>query len=510
MKKKQQQLQQKYQQKIIEFWEKKKDKSVNNFLKRNSPNLVKDDNLIFGHIYGLKVYEKITSDPFTNGWLWYNGSLKNGNADGVGMLKFRDQRILFGQFKNDRLNGFAVSMTPDRKRKFVGYFKNNKRDGKGKLYRDGILIFDGNYKLDNETSGKSYRDNGTLRYDGHLKYNEILGASQFHGKGKFYYPNGNLKYNGEFKHNLFDGKGKLYHPNGNLLYNGHFKNDRLYGKGKLYDENKKLIHDGYFDGFFLGILNFLSLQQKQTTRRALQDKKIVDLMLQQSNPRKYLKEKGNLLFFNGKDLYGANVQSISQIYDDNEIGYIRVDTTGGTRLYFTEILEYLIKNGDNFFSFKPHHKTQIRNVEETINTIYFKDELSELTQQQQGDIMQKWKDDFYKRQRLEKFFTFVLFRKGGKKHTLSIKEVTIILNCLEFYFDNPVVWEVFENLEEEMRFVENQIGLLPKALQLKKINVSARSENKDVFHWRKHYSQEGRQIVEEKCRWELDYFGYDF
>lgn len=64
--------------------------------------------------------------------------------------------------------------------------------------------------------------------------------------------------------------------------------------------------------------------------------------------------------------------------------------------------------------------------------------------------MQKWKDDFYKRQRLEKFFTFVLVRKGGKKHTLSIKEVTIILNCLEFYFDNPVVWEVFENLSKTL------------------------------------------------------------
>jgi antitoxin component YwqK of YwqJK toxin-antitoxin module len=414
--KKQQQLQKEYEQKIIEFWEEKKEHQLKRFLKYHRPICVKDDsgrikqcpgyrevkdNLIFSNTYesiygkrykGAKVYNKITSDEFTNGWLWYHGTLKKGDADGVGMLKFRNQRILFGQFKNDKINGFAVSMTPDRKSKFVGYFKNNKRDGKGKLYRDGILMFDGNYKLDNETSGKLYRDNGTLRYDGHSKYNEILGASQFHGKGKLYYPNGNLKYNGDFKHNLFDGKGKLYHPNGNLGYNGHFKNNRPYGKGKLYDTNEKLIHDGYFDGFFLGKMNFLSLQQKQKTRRALQnDKKILNFMLQQLNPREYLKEKGNLLFFNGKDLYGANVQSISQIYDDNEIGYIRVDTTGGTRLYFTEILEYHIKNGDNFFYFKPHHKTQIRNVEETINTIYFKDELSELTQQQQqGDIMQRF------------------------------------------------------------------------------------------------------------------------
>ena len=64
--------------------------------------------------------------------------------------------------------------------------------------------------------------------------------------------------------------------------------------------------------------------------------------------------------------------------------------------------------------------------------------------------MQKWKEDFFRRQRLERFFTFVLVRKGGKKHALSIKEVTIILNCLEFHFDNPIVWDIFLKLSEDL------------------------------------------------------------
>ena len=70
--------------------------------------------------------------------------------------------------------------------------------------------------------------------------------------------------------------------------------------------------------------------------------------------------------------------------------------------------------------------------------------------------MQKWKEDFFRRQRLERFFTFVLVRKGGKKHALSIKEVTIILNCLEFHFDNPIVWDIFLKLSEDLILKNNK------------------------------------------------------
>lgn len=373
------QRQQQLQQKITSFWKDNTEAKIRSHIKKTptSKIKIKDGNMLFGWTYGIKLYVEPTSDPIKNSWEWYKGDLKNGNANGTGMLKFKDGHILCGLFKNDNINGFAVSMTQDRRRKYVGYWKNNKRDGKGKLYYDGILVFDGNYKSDNETSGKLYRDNGILKYDGHVK------NSKYHGKGKLYYPNGNLEYHGSFKSGRFDGKGKLYYSSGRLRYIGEFKNGRYYGKGKLYDENKKLLHEGYFDGYFLGIPNHLSLQQKQTTRRALQDKKIVDFFtLQQSNPREYLKEKGNLLFFNGKNLYGATTKSVSTIYDNNDEPYILVNTTGsGTKLYFTEILQYYIKNGDNFFYFKPkpHHKVLIGNREETINSIYFK---NELTQQQ--------------------------------------------------------------------------------------------------------------------------------
>ena len=110
-----------------------------------------------------------------------------------------------------------------------------------------------------------------------------------------------------------------------------------------------------------------------------------------------------------------------------------------------------------------------------------------------------------------------------KEHKKSPSEISFesFLDFSNMYVNHPIYCGSnkiplvehlgrYENLEEEMRFVENKCGLLPKALQLKKINVSGRREKKDVFHWRKHYSHEGRQIVEEKCQWELDYFGYDF
>ena len=70
--------------------------------------------------------------------------------------------------------------------------------------------------------------------------------------------------------------------------------------------------------------------------------------------------------------------------------------------------------------------------------------------------MQKWKEDSYRRQRLMRFFTSVLVRKGGKKHELSVKEVTIILNCLEFHFDNPQVWDIFLKLTEDLILKNNK------------------------------------------------------
>tara|TARA_R100001510_G_scaffold2127_1_gene1684 strand:+ start:12406 stop:12915 length:510 start_codon:yes stop_codon:yes gene_type:complete len=70
--------------------------------------------------------------------------------------------------------------------------------------------------------------------------------------------------------------------------------------------------------------------------------------------------------------------------------------------------------------------------------------------------MQKWKEDFFRRQRLERFFNLVCVRKGGKKSTLSFKEVTIILNCLEFHFENPQVWDIFLKLTEDLILKNNK------------------------------------------------------
>ena len=70
--------------------------------------------------------------------------------------------------------------------------------------------------------------------------------------------------------------------------------------------------------------------------------------------------------------------------------------------------------------------------------------------------MQKWKGDYHTRKRLERFFNWVLVRKGGKKHQLKIKEAHIILNCLEFHFDNPQVWNIFLNITEDLILKNNK------------------------------------------------------
>ena len=63
--------------------------------------------------------------------------------------------------------------------------------------------------------------------------------------------------------------------------------------------------------------------------------------------------------------------------------------------------------------------------------------------------------DWEKRQRLKKFI-FTERNRFNKNQTepicvsLTMKEIEMILNCLDFFFENPIVWEVFESLSKTL------------------------------------------------------------
>ncbi len=99
------------------------------------------------------------------------------------------------------------------KMEFIGEFKNNERNGKGKeFYPNGNLLYEGNF-VNGKYDGKGkYIDKNDLFFtEGEFKNDFII-------KGKVYFQNGTLNNEDEFKNNLKGGKGKEYFKEWKILY----------------------------------------------------------------------------------------------------------------------------------------------------------------------------------------------------------------------------------------------------------------------------------------------------
>ena len=187
-----------------------------------------------------------------NGKKIFEGEYLNGlRWKGVGYD--REENVVY-EIKDGR--GIIKEFDPDNKISFEGEYIYGQKNGKGKEYDNGKILFDGEFLESKYKKGKKYYDE-KLMFDGEFLYGRKR-------KGKSYI-NGILEYEGEF---LFDKKwnGKGYDENGNIIYelingNGYVKeydnygkleyegeylNGKRNGKGKEYDYNGKLIFEGEF------------------------------------------------------------------------------------------------------------------------------------------------------------------------------------------------------------------------------------------------------------------------
>ena len=111
---------------------------------------------------------------------------------------------------------------------YVSQIKNNKRNGKGKLYfKDNNLKFEGDFVDD-----------------------------KFEGHGKLIYDNG-VYYVGEFKDNKKNGKGKIFNPDNTIKFEGVFINDKY--------KPKKINHFYlyYIIGFLVAFISFLIIYKNK-------------------------------------------------------------------------------------------------------------------------------------------------------------------------------------------------------------------------------------------------------
>ena len=130
----------------------------------------------------------------------YEGEILAEKADGWGKMSYNDGDFYEGDWKQGRIEGFGtfISVKEDRYiggYKYVGYFKNGLRNGRGTL-----------------TWGNGYK------YEGDWN-NDLMD-----GKGIFTWDAGH-KYVGDFKLGNKHGQGTLYNADGSISYSGQWVND---------------------------------------------------------------------------------------------------------------------------------------------------------------------------------------------------------------------------------------------------------------------------------------------
>ena len=198
-------------------------------------------------------YGKLISKEFN-----YHGEWYNKKPHGSGFLIDKINNISYqGNFNEGTLNSHGIINYINYK--YIGEIVNGLKHGKGKLYFNDNLIYDGFWfegNVLNDTNLKNVYSNNGKKY---LTYNfdfdnSNISITDKNCKEYITYDKKNyiLKYEGEVVNNNYEGFGILYKYDEKLnknfkLYEGIFENNLFNGKGILYNLDESI----YFKGNFL-------------------------------------------------------------------------------------------------------------------------------------------------------------------------------------------------------------------------------------------------------------------
>ena len=193
---------------------------------------------------------------------------------GRGILITNKEKIYYGYWKNDKMNGYGKQIYPELNIEnfntniftenkncsyYVGEWKDNYQEGKGKESWPDGTYYEGEYKNGKKWGeGKLQLPDGSV-YEGQFKDGEINGKgkiiyadkreyegewanNKFNGKGVFKWPDGR-KYTGEYSNNLKDGYGVFEWPNGRK-YRGNWCKGKQNEEGEIYDPIKDVWMTG--------------------------------------------------------------------------------------------------------------------------------------------------------------------------------------------------------------------------------------------------------------------------
>ena len=242
--------------------------------------------------YEIKQGNGLIKEFYENGYLCYEGEIKNGIKDGKGKIYDQTGNLIFeGNFINGIKNGDGKEYNKNRELIFEGEFVNgNRMNGNIYVYNaQNELIcetkfINGVYIKNKRKSIKDYKfelminnelclmedahiDKG-VEYDisGEYKFEgEYKDGKKWNGKYKKLYENNKIFIEGEYKNGIkywkqfnkfgkliFEGKyergsnyeGKRY-KNGNLIFEGVYRNRKRI-QGKEYNDEKQLVFGGTY------------------------------------------------------------------------------------------------------------------------------------------------------------------------------------------------------------------------------------------------------------------------
>lgn len=167
---------------------------------------------------------------WTTGILNYDGEWKDDKRHGYGRLYYESGELWYdGHWFLNENCGNGTEYNKNGKIIYSGYWKDGLYNGKGMLYKDDIVYYEGIF-VNGQIEGHSvkYNEKGNVVYNG-----EYLNG-MMHGKGQLYNNNGIMLYDGMFTNNEKNGEGKEYSIYGDLMYEGGFMKNRKFGTGTRY------------------------------------------------------------------------------------------------------------------------------------------------------------------------------------------------------------------------------------------------------------------------------------
>lgn len=154
----------------------------------------------------------------------FQGQFVHGVLSGKGEKFALDGSYYIGDFDNFSKHG--EGQEDSEFYIYRGGFKNNKKNGKGKIYMKVLKdSYEGDFLDDTITGLGEYRWSNENTYVG-----EFING-KMHGKGINKWPDGTV-YEGEYKNGIKEGFGRYTKPN-KKTYEGYLKNGKPHGKGIL-------------------------------------------------------------------------------------------------------------------------------------------------------------------------------------------------------------------------------------------------------------------------------------